>query len=220
METTPVVSKIKIHMSMKENRLMASRFKNCQKQTAPRGNSSIRTRAVTRRGFIPSGVSVCFGLAVTLRRIKRCFVAAVSCPSACSPLCMLCTVQHVEGEIKVKATSTGSCSAGTVPTHGAPLRNRSSCRYSMHVNARSLFCQSSTVMDESAREAHGGSEHEAFLCSTPTEQWAPQWNKIPSQNGNDRAKSRPTWTQYMRQIIVEKSVLKHGGSGFVFPYTF
>lgn len=104
METTPVISKIKIHVSMKENRLMPSRFGNCQKQTAPHGNSNIQTQAATRRGFVPSGVSVCFGLAVTLRRIKCCFVAAVSCPSPCSPLCILCTVQHVEGEIKVKAT--------------------------------------------------------------------------------------------------------------------
>ena len=101
----------------KKNRLTPSRFGNCQKQIAPHGNSSIHTRAMTRRGFIPSGVSLCFGLAVTLRRIKCCFVAAVSCPSPCSPLCILCTVQHVEGEIKVKAASTGSRSGGGGTLH-------------------------------------------------------------------------------------------------------
>ena len=65
-------------------------------------------------GLFPWAVSFCSGLAVTLRRIKCCFVAAVSCPSPCLLLFILCSVQHVEGEIKVKATSTGSCSSRTL----------------------------------------------------------------------------------------------------------
>jgi len=44
-------------------------------------------------------------------------------------------------------------------------------------------------MDESACVAHGGSLRGAqwrpFLSPTPTQKWAPQWNKIPSQKGND-----------------------------------
>lgn len=44
------------------------------------------------------------GLAGALRGIKCCFVAAVSCPA------IVYTVQRAEGEIKVKATCTRSCS--------------------------------------------------------------------------------------------------------------
>jgi len=88
---------------------------------------SIQTHSWYEEGLFPAAVSFCFGLAVTLRRIKCCFVAAVSCPSPCVLLCMLCTVQRVEGEIKVKATSTGSCSGGTLHAkdHTVQIRKRS-----------------------------------------------------------------------------------------------
>lgn len=98
-------------------------------------------------------------------------MAALSCPAPRSLLCMLCTVRHAEGEIKVKVTSTGSCSGGT-QTY-TDVQSRESLHTESHMCTLmqknlnvcmpvcSLFCQCSTVMDEPACGAHGESLHEA-----------------------------------------------------------
>lgn len=202
-----------------KNRLMPSRFGNCQKQIVPHGNSSIQTQLWQEEGLFPAAVSFCFGLAVTLRRIKCCFVAAVSCPSACLLLCILCTVQHVEGEIKVKATSTGSCSRGTLHAkdhtewihkheHSSmqPASQEFLLMQETHTNATqrtcifahagvpfvpSVFHSDGWVGMRSTWRVITWGPVEAFFSPIPTEKWAPQWNKIPSQNGNDGAHVHP-----------------------------
>lgn len=104
---------------------MPSRFRICQKkQIAHHGNSSSQTQPWQEEGLFPAAVSFCFGLAVTLRRIKSCFVAAVSSPLLAQPLCILCTVQHAEGEIKVKATSVGRRYSGTLHAHAMDTQTR------------------------------------------------------------------------------------------------
>lgn len=69
--------------------------------------------ALTARGFIPRGAVVLLRPRCHFEEERELLCCCCKLPFSLLPaLWALCTVQHVEGEIKVKATSTGSCSAG------------------------------------------------------------------------------------------------------------
>lgn len=87
----------------------------------------------TRGGFIPMSSVILLWPHCHFERMKCCFVAAVSCPSPLLLLCILFTVLHVEGEIKVKATSAGSCSGRTVHAkhHTIWIRKQVPCKPNM-----------------------------------------------------------------------------------------
>lgn len=84
-------------------------------------------------------------------------------------------MQHVEGEIKVKATSAGSCSGGSCAgdaqpsragisetrMHGNAAGGKRTHAYFAHAGVPLCSVGVSAVMDESACRAHGGPLREA-----------------------------------------------------------